>query len=722
MDWNPSRQFFAVLTGLVASCNPHAQSQRRKAYLVLLVLVLAPLINLEAQEKHLPKTPNIIFILTDDLGYGDVGVFFQNQRMLSGNRALPYQLSPNLDTMAREGARFISQYCNAPVCAPSRASLLTGTNQGNCSVRDNQFDKQLEFNHTLGTVLQVAGYRTVAVGKWGLQGIKEEGDWPAHPLKRGFDNFLGYMRHMDGHEHYPLEAIYSQNKPIEVWNGYKNITSDLDKFNTTDLWTAYAKKWIWEHQSRNRSQPFFMYLAYDCPHAVLELPTGPYPAGGGATGGMKWLGKAGHMITTAENNIDSYIYPEYRDATYDDDQNPITAEKPWPETFKRYATATRRIDDAVGDIRKLLCDLKIDDNTIIVFTSDNGPSIESYLPKSYVSNQPNFFGSYGPFDGIKRDCWEGGLRVPTIAAWKRHIQPGKAIVDPSMLSDWMATFADAARISAPARTDGVSLLPVLTGKGKQQPALTYVEYYESGSTPDYQEFDARRRGRRRTQMQMLRIGNLAGVRYQIKSAEDDFEIFDVVNDPKETINLSKHIGYDKIQTLMKAKAMQVRHADPEAPRPYDTVPIPSTLISGKVKRGIKWSFYAGSFPWVPSSYQLKAAKQGQCRGFASKATARKGMMVYTGFIDIPADGPYSITLSAGGKAFMRLHQAALIDADFGYQSGELKTAKVFLKAGYHPFTLNYLLPAGHDTWKIKINIKDRAGRVLNDFNSFYYIP
>src|SRR5690606_25871425 len=144
-----------------------------------------------------------------------------------------------------------------------------------------------------------------------------------------------------------------------------------------------------------------------------------------------------------------------------------TAEQPWPETYKRYATAVRRIDDAVGDLRQLLEDLKLDDNTLIVFSSDNGPSQESYLPKDYVRNDPTFFNGFGPFDGIKRDVWEGGVRMPVIATWPSVIGENTVVTTPSMLSDWMATFCDAAGAPAPARSDGVSLLPALTGKGHQ---------------------------------------------------------------------------------------------------------------------------------------------------------------------------------------------------------------------------------------------------------------
>ncbi|HWZ36169.1 MAG TPA: sulfatase-like hydrolase/transferase, partial [Mucilaginibacter sp.] len=446
-------------------------------YLNIIIAVFL-LIGFSATTVKAQKKPNIIFILADDMGYGDVGAFFQKQRQESGDRSKPYELTPNLDIMAKRGAKFTQQYCNAPVCAPSRASLLTGVNQGNANVRDNQFDKAIENNHTLATVLKQAGYNTVAIGKWGLQGVKEEGpNWPAHPLKRGFDNYYGYMRHKDGHEHYPFAGLYDGKK--QVWSDYSEVSAGLSKCYTTDLWTAAAKKYIITHQKgKDAAKPFFMYLAYDCPHAVIELPTQAYPKGGGLKGGLQWLGESGHMINTAAGTVDSYRYPEYANATYDDDNNSATPEVPWPDTYKRYATAVRRIDDAVGDIRQLLIDLKIDNNTLVVFTSDNGPSIESYLPASYVVNHPTFFGSYGPFDGIKRDCWEGGLRMPTITEWPNHIAKNKVIAMPSMLSDWMATFADVAHLQPPARTDGVSLLPALTGKGKQQNSLVYVEYYE----------------------------------------------------------------------------------------------------------------------------------------------------------------------------------------------------------------------------------------------------
>ena len=261
----------------------------KRIFIVIIVISFA--LQSFAQQK-----PNIIYILVDDMGYGDIGVFFQNQRMKSNDRSKPYQITPCLDKMAASGAMFTQQYSNAPVCAPSRGSLLTGVNQGNAHIRDNQFDKALEDNHTLGTVLKQAGYQTMAIGKWGLQGVEETGPyWPAHPLKRGFDSYYGYMRHMDGHEHYPVEGLYRGKK--EVYENYNNVAEGLAKCYTTDLWTAMAKKQIVDHiKSKDASKPFFMYLAYDAPHAVLELPTQEYPKGKGLHAGLQWTGTPGHRL------------------------------------------------------------------------------------------------------------------------------------------------------------------------------------------------------------------------------------------------------------------------------------------------------------------------------------------------------------------------------------------------------------------------------------------
>lgn len=634
--------------------------------------------------------PNIIYILTDDLGWGDLGVLFQNSRQAANNRSKPWHLTPNLDRFAAEGVQMPAHYCAAPVCAPSRASIMLGVSQGHANVRDNQFDKAIENNHTLATVLKQAGYATVAIGKWGLQGVgpgeTSPATWPAYPTRRGFDYFFGYARHADGHEHYPKEGPYQKSK--QVWDGTRDITPELDKCYTADLWTARAKQWIVEHERGSAKQPFFMYLAYDTPHATDELPTQAYPEGAGLHGGLQWLGTPGHMINTASGKIDSWEYPEYRDATYDDDHDPATPEVPWPDVYKRYATDVRRIDDAVADIGQLLKDLNIDGNTLVIFSSDNGPSIESYLPKQPL--RADFFDSFGIFDGIKRDCLEGGVRVPTLARWPRHIPAGGVIAQPSISYDWMRTFADVAGVPAPARADGVSLLPELTGQGTQQDrGYLYVEYFNKDKTPSYVDFTPSNRGRMRGQMQAIRIGDYVGLRYNIQSQADPFEIYKVTVDPKEATNLAP--GMASLEQQMKSMVLQVRRPDSEAPRAFDNELVPASPAASTVS-GVEWKAYEGTYPWVPDFETLSPIGHGVSDkpGLEQRTRDNDMGMLFTGYLNIPQSGRYTFSLTADTGALLRIHDATVIDADFGYTAGTERSGGILLQAGLHPFRLYYM--------------------------------
>ncbi len=512
--------------------------------------------------------------------------------------------------------------------------------------------------------------------------------WPAFPTKRGFDNFFGYARHADGHEHYPKEAPYTQGRiPKQVWDGTNDLTPQLDKCYTCDLWTAWAKHWIADHQRTNSAQPFFIYLAYDTPHAVQELPTQPYPAGGGLHGGLQWLGTPGHVINTASGTVDSWIHPDYRSATFDDDNNPATPEVPWPDVYKRYATAIRRLDDAVGDLKKLLHDLKIDQDTLVVFSSNNGPSIESYVPREPL--RADFFGSYGPFDGIKRDCWEGGLRVPTLAWWPGHIPAGRVVNRPSISYDWLRTFADVAGVPAPARADGVSLLPELTGWGVQRDrGYIYVEYYEPGRTPDYKDFAPSHRGRQRNQMQLIRMGDFLGVRYNIKSQADPFEIYNATLDTHETNDLAP--AMPDLQQRMKAATLQVRRPNTSALRPYDNEWIPA-LAAMPVSSGVEWKAFEGDYPWVPDFETLQPAAGGTAeRPDLAKRTRDNNIgLLFSGCLRIPKDGDYTFYLEADSGALLRIHDATVIDADFGYVAGQEASGAIKLQAGLHPFRLFY---------------------------------
>ena len=647
-----------------------------------------------AQEESMPakvvetvNKPNIIYILTDDLGYGDIGAFFQNQRKETDDRSEPYALTPHLDKMASEGAMLTNHYTAAPVCAPSRSSVLLGVSQGHANVRDGQFDKALADNNTLGNIMQRAGYKTAAIGKWGLQGSSkwsENGDsWPAHPNNRGFDYYYGYMRHRDGHEHYPVEGVYRGKK--EVYENKNEVSKGLDKCYTGDLWTAVAKKWIVEQvKDKKESEPFFMYLAFDTPHAVLELATQAYPEGGGLNGGLQWVGKPGNMINTASGEVDSFIHPDYANVTYDHDKDPSTPEVAWPDVYKRYASSTRRIDNEVGDLLQLLKDLHIDENTLVVFNSDNGPSMESYLEEEYAAD---FFNSFGPFDGIKRDVLEGGERTPLIARWPTKIPADQLIESPSIAYDWLPTFTEAAGYTAPVNSDGVSLLPILTGKGNQQESLIYVEYNQGGKTPEYEEFSPNNRGRLRKQMQMMREGDIVGLRYNIQGADDDFEFYNVVEDTHQTLNLATLPNMEALQVQMKERVLQVRMPDTNAARPYDNASV-SAVTPHNLSSGLKWTAFENSAPWLPKVDNLTPIANGKLDTPTLKEIETKGdVFLFEGFIKVPTEGSYTFSLSSSSNAFVRIHEASVIDADYGYEAGTVREGTMKLKAGYHPIRI-----------------------------------
>ena len=669
-------------------------------------------INIQAQNKYNlnSKKPNIIYILTDDLGIGDLGVFFQNQRRLENNRNKPFTVTPYLDAMAKKGA-MLNQYCAAPVCAPSRASFLSGQSQGHANVRDNQFDKALADNYTVGNVMQKVGYHTIAIGKWGLQGggekKSEDKNWPAHPLKRGFDKYMGYIRHGDGHEHYPKEGI--SRGPKEVYEGYNEISASLDKCYTGDLFTAYAKNYIIQHEKgKDKNEPFFMYLAFDTPHAVLELPTQAYPKGFGLKGGLQWTGKPGAMINTASGKPDSWFDPTYNNATYDDDSNSATPEVPWPDVYKRYATIVKRIDNQVNDILQLLENLKIADNTLVVFTSDNGPSIESYLKDEPI--KANFFESFGPFDGIKRDLLEGGIRMPTLAYWPGRIAAETKMVEPSISYDWLPTFLDMANYSAPIISDGVSLLPALTGKSDKNKSQIYLEYFEKGNTPDYKEFSPSHRRKKRGQMQMLRLQDTVAIRYNIQSPEDDFEIYDILKDPKQENDLSKTENLKAMQKFLKAKVLQSRLADSSAKRPYDGAIIPGKGITSSLKKGWKMTNYEVNTDWIsaPAIESVQIINSLDFKG-------EKNSYLFSGYVNIPEDGHYTFSLKTEGKAFIRLHDIALIDEDSNYKSGTLKSQTLHLAKGFHPIKLYSKSNGAKPKVQFQLNKQGEAQKDISEF-------
>ncbi len=643
-------------------------------FTLLLVSVFASVVSASAAK------PNVIFILLDDMGWGDFGVLHQNE--LTDHKR---HRTPMLDRMAAEGMQMRAHYCPAPVCAPSRSSLLSGVHQGHTEVRDNQFDKALADNHTLGSVMKAAGYKTWLVGKYGLQGAKNgqdddftPADWPAYPTKRGFDEFYGYVRHRDGHVHYPADRWElgnspSHRSPKQVWHNDQEVSAGLAKCYTTDLFAARSKDWIIDHVGGGSEQPFFLYLAFDTPHAALQLPSIAFPEGYGVDGGLKWLGKPGRMINTAEGTIDSYRHPDY-------------VGKGWSDQEERFASMVRRIDNAVGDLLQTLRDLSIDDDTLVVISCDNGPHHESYIRN--VNYTPQSFQSYGPFDGTKRDVWEGGIRVGTLAWWPGRIAAGSVTDRPSQFHDWMPTFAKAAAITPPARTDGVSLLPTLTGKGSQRDGQVYVEYVQGGRTPKYKDFEPRKRNLKRGQMQVVFVDGYKGVRTNIQSHNDPFAIYDLSNDPKELNNLAESgPRFEALQQRMRDRVLRIRRSNASAPRPYDDVPVPA--VQGRAENQWKVQTYRGKFPFVPDADELSAEATGKSENLVAKAVP--GAVRFSGFFVASETGVYEAKLATPVPAFVRIHDAALIDADYGFQPGEAYSTQLHLEKGAHPIAITALV-------------------------------
>jgi arylsulfatase A-like enzyme len=621
-----------------------------------------------AQQQPIPQPagrttgqrPNIIFILADDLGYGDIGVTYQNARAREGKPAF---VTPHIDALAADGITLRQHYTGAPVCAPARASLMTGLSQGHCNVRDNQFDKAIAPGLTLASMLKQEGYATAAIGKWGLGGHAGSG-YPAHPMKRGFDQFFGFMAHRTGH-------VYYHDAKHPLMEGLEDIGAKYENVYSTDLFTARAKKYITDQHQSHPDQPFFLYLAYTAVHNALQVPGGAYPSGGGAHGGLHW------PLAPSPQTRDTYIDPPY------------AAQKNWTEPMKRYATMAHRLDDGVGDVMQLLKDLKIDDNTLVVFTSDNGPANEG-------GADPRLFSSWGPFDGFKRDCWEGGVREPTFVRWPGHIPAGKISDEASGFWDWMPTLAQLAGLPAPAHSDGVSILPTLLQQGKQPGrGYIYIEYFHGGKNKASTDVFARKHVTGRGQQQLVRIGDYVGVRVQIKKPSDPLRLYDVMKDPHEDHNLASDPAHAKLLARMTDLLVTARRPDPDAKRPYDDVPLPAVKVNNLAAGALLGTIYMGDWPWTPDFDTLTPTATSTANQIAAPFQAEKAVastsgfgLKLTGYLKVPADGQYTFTGSSDAGLHLWLHDCHLIDSDEATTDHPI-VATVKLKAGLHPIRVFY---------------------------------
>lgn len=649
--------------------------------------------------------PNIILVLVDDLGWGDMNLPHSTPKA----EGTPRIEMPKLAEMAQTGLVLQRHYTAAPVCAPARASLFGGMHQGVTEViRNNNFDAALENSHTLATVLKSAGYATALVGKWGIGGGNESGGTPetaaAWPSKRGFDFFFGYHNHLAGHRHYPKEESNADPDTHRnaVWENERMLTDTLDNCYTTDLFTARAKKWIVDHRAEKPEQPFFLALTLTAPHARLGIPSGAYPAGGGLNGGVQWLGTPGNMINTAASGAwDSFIHPAY----VNNPQWEQYARERFGEraaqaisTAQRHATMVTRIDDAMGDLLQLCRDLKIDQNTFIVFTSDNGPhnepgAVGGFAGHPAPAQNPAFFRSYGPFNGIKRDTWDGGLRVPCVV-WGPGIVKNGSTSFPSQFHDWMATFADMAGVPVPMRSTGVSLLPLLRGEeDKQTFGTIYAEYNFGGGMAYYDDYAGNKRNRPRGEQQVIyfRAGDgrfLKAIRTGIKTGQEDFEIYDTQLDPAETTNLAADMP--EMQEQLRAAVLQNRRAfgyahDRTAGRRnngisggrcYDKLLIPAN-VNPEAMPGIQMRRVQASCAWVPEFDTLPGAAEAKSvivSDPAAETLPAGSITEFRGYVNVPEDGnhwQFYVTLNdvPGSKAFLRMHRFPLVDADFNYPPG-----------------------------------------------------
>jgi arylsulfatase A-like enzyme len=643
--------------------------------------------------------PNIIFFFADDLGYGDIGCFWQDQRASTKKFD-----TPALDTMAAQGAKLTHHYVSASVCAPSRASLIQGRHQGHSDVRNSQFDKALPNTHNIASVLKAAGYRTIHIGKDGLAGAETSTsltgtgsqNLTGHPLHRGFDRFFGYLFHADGHEHYPRNG--TTDKVAFLYNDFQQVTNASLDLYTTDAFTAAAKQEIVNEATDGDDQPFFLYLAYDAPHFKMQRPALAYPAldndGNPLTGGIQWTtatdgsGQVRYASTaTGTGTVDGHTHPDIPGA--------------WADSEKQHVGMIRRIDDSVADILRTLQDLGIDNNTLCIFSSDNGPHNEG--------NNPRTFQSFANMEGIKRDMWEAGIRVPTIVRWPGRIAGATGnenniheISYPSALWDWMPTFCQIAGVPAPAWCDGVSLLPTLTGTGTQRDkGYLYYEFLNNSSTPSWTEFP-NHGGDTQGQMQAIRIGNHMGVRTGITTGNENFRIYDVTTDPGQATNLAASLP--AVQAEMKALALTARRPGGGVTRPYDSLALPAAPPPSFAP-GVKWRSYVDAGPtwqWVPEFRDLTPTASGTTT--IPSVAVRPGDdhfgLLFTGYIQIPTAGSYNFYLDSDTGADFFLHDGHLIADDFNH-SGSVSSAAVNLSAGLHPIRLHYRHATGTRTLSLE---------------------
>jgi arylsulfatase A-like enzyme len=403
-----------------------------------------------------PRRPNLVLILADDLGYGDLGCF--GQKVIR---------TPQLDRMAAEGTRFTQFYAGSTVCAPSRCVLMTGLNTGHCFIRGNAKTNLRPTDVTAAKVLQDAGYATGLRGKWGLG---HEGS-AGVPTRQGFDSFFGYLDQTHAHNYWPSFLVRNEER-VKLKNVVPNegpagqgVASERVEYSA-DLIQNEALAFLEER----RSKPFFLYLAYTLPHANNEAKN---------------------------RGMEIPDHGEY-------------ASKDWPEPEKGRAAMISRLDRDVGQILAKLRERGLEKDTIVLFTSDNGPHKEG-------GSDADFFDSNGPLRGTKRSLTEGGIRVPTIAWGPGRVPAGRTSGHVWGMWDVLPTLAELAGGKAPGGIDGVSMAPAVFGRDCPAQDFLYWEFHEGGFS------------------QAVRHGDWKGIRKGLKGT---LELYDLKTDPGEDRNVA----------------------------------------------------------------------------------------------------------------------------------------------------------------------------------------
>jgi arylsulfatase A-like enzyme len=432
---------------------------------LLAVFLVASSVSGAAQEgstKAPAPRPNIVLILADDAGIGDFGCYGQ-QRIRT----------PSIDRLAAEGLRFTQFYAGGTVCVPSRCALMTGEHTGHAALRENVMQPLPAEESTLAECLRSAGYRTACIGKWALGNSVRQGS----PLEQGFDTYFGFIDQVQAHRYFP---------PFLLKDDQRVSFADNERARThysQALFTDEALRFL----EADRARPFFLYLAYCLPHADLDAPEesiAPYRAAG-------WPERP---------------YVERGERLYNDQPTPRAA----------YAGMVSRLDQELGRILDRLRELGLERDTLVLFSSDNGPSDEG-------GGDPDFFRSSGPFRGGKGELHEGGLRVPLVARWPGRIAPGTSDL---VCANWdvLATCGELAGFEVPASSDGRSLAPTLLGRPAEQAVHEYL-YWEHMP-------------RGGSHAQALRRGDWKLLRHDVQARNPRVELYDLAADPGETRDLA----------------------------------------------------------------------------------------------------------------------------------------------------------------------------------------